>query len=48
MRFGPLVYLIRLELQRSLVRVSAVPDIMRNAMRLGLEFDAKLLSEQVR
>jgi len=39
---------IKLELQRSLVRVSAVPDIMRNAMRLGLEFDAKLLSEQVR
>jgi hypothetical protein len=39
---------LKLELQRSLVRVAAVPDIMRNAMRLGLEFDAQLLNEQVR
>jgi len=34
------------QLQRGVVRVDSVPDIMRNAMRLGLEFDAELLNQQ--
>ena len=33
-------------LQRSLVNVAVVPDIMRNAMRLGLQYDAELFRTQ--
>ena len=34
------------QLQRGVVRVDSIPEIMRNAMRLGLEFDAELLNQQ--
>lgn len=39
---------LKLELQRSLIRVEILPEIMRNAMRLGLEYDAELLTQQTR
>jgi hypothetical protein len=32
--------------QRSLVNVSVIPDIMRNALRLGTLYDAQLLQQQ--
>ena len=32
--------------QRSLINVAVIPDIMKNAMRLGLEYDAQLLQQQ--
>ena len=39
---------LKLELQRSIVRVDQIPDIYRNALRLGLEHDAQLLQQQIR
>ena len=37
---------LKLQLQRSLVRVGSVPDIMKNAMRVGLDYEAQLLNQQ--
>ena len=37
---------LKIELQRSLVNVASVPEIMKNAMRLGLEYDAQVLQMQ--
>ena len=37
---------LKIELQRNLVNVASVPQIMRNAMRLGLEYDAEILQMQ--
>lgn len=39
---------LKLELQRGIVRVDQIPDIYRNALRLGLEHDAQLLQQQIR
>ena len=37
---------LKVSLQKSLVNVASVPDIMKNAVRLGLEYDAQLLQQQ--
>ena len=37
---------LKMQLQRSLIRVGSVPDIMKNAMRLGLDYDAQILNQQ--
>ena len=37
---------LKVELQRSLVNVASTPQIMKNAMRLGLEYDARVLQMQ--
>ena len=40
--------LLKARLQKSLINVTAVPDIMKNSLRIGLEFDAQLLNQQIR
>ena len=37
---------LKVSIQKRLMRGEAIPDIMRNASRLGLEYDAQLLSQQ--
>ena len=37
---------LKMQLQRSLIRVGSVPDIMKNAMRIGLDYDAQILNQQ--
>lgn len=37
---------LKVSIQNRLVRGEALPDIMRNAMRLGLEYDAQVLQQQ--
>ena len=37
---------LKVSIQKRLMRGEAFPDIMRNASRLGLEYDAQLLSQQ--
>jgi hypothetical protein len=35
-----------MQLQRSLIRVGSVPDIMKNALRVGLDYEAQILNQQ--
>lgn len=37
---------LKMQLQRSLIRVGSSIDIMKNAMRLGLDHDAQILNQQ--
>ena len=37
---------LKVSLQKSLVNVASVPDIMKNAVRLGLDYDAQVLQQQ--
>jgi hypothetical protein len=37
---------LKVSIQKRLMRGEAIPDIMRNASRLGLKYDAQLLSQQ--
>jgi hypothetical protein len=37
---------LKMQLQRSLIRVGSVPDIMKNALRVGLDYEAQILNQQ--
>ncbi len=39
---------LKTSLQKSLVNVASVPDIMKNAIRIGLDYDAQILQQQMR
>jgi hypothetical protein len=38
---------LKISLQKSLVSVASVPDIMKNAIRIGLDYDAQILQQQM-
>jgi len=38
---------LKTSLQKSLVNVASVPDIMKNAIRIGLDYDAQILQQQM-
>jgi hypothetical protein len=38
---------LKVSLQKSLVNVASVPDIMKNAIRIGLDYDAQILQQQM-
>ena len=38
---------LKIQMQNSMVRGESLPEIMKNAMRLGLEYDAQVLQQQM-